>query len=126
MISSPCHPVILRLSWVQTHNPTIDWQTQTITFPQTMSPLVPSPPGSSLSDVSITKPPPPQVRIFPLQAPAFLQEAQGEQIFAIYTTPVTSKDDSPQTTLPQKYADFQDVFNTKHADTLPEHHSYDC
>jgi hypothetical protein len=32
IISTPHHPVILGLPWLEAHNPIIDWQSKTLTF----------------------------------------------------------------------------------------------
>jgi hypothetical protein len=34
LIASPQHPIVLGLSWLETHNPTIDWCNHSISFPQ--------------------------------------------------------------------------------------------
>ena len=45
--------------------------------------------------------------------------------FAIYATPIG---DAQKTSsgIPSQYQDFQDVFEKKNADILPEHRPYDC
>ena len=32
LITSPRHPIILGLSWLETHNPVVDWQSRSINF----------------------------------------------------------------------------------------------
>jgi hypothetical protein len=45
--------------------------------------------------------------------------------FAIYATP-TSEETTTSTNIPTQYKEFQDVFEKKNADILPEHQPYDC
>ena len=33
LISTPRHPIVFVLSWLETHNPTVDWCNRSITFP---------------------------------------------------------------------------------------------
>ena len=42
----------------------------------------------------------------------------------IYATPI--QEETPPTTIPERYKQFQDVFEKKNADILPEHRPYDC
>ena len=34
LIATPRHSIVLGLSWLETHNPMVDWCTRSITFPQ--------------------------------------------------------------------------------------------
>ena len=58
-------------------------------------------------------------------ARAFMKAAKQGASFAIYATP-TSATVATSTTIPKMYQDFQDVFEKKNADILPEHRPYDC
>ena len=39
LISTPRHLIVLGLSWLETHNPTVDWCNRSITFPVRSSPV---------------------------------------------------------------------------------------
>ena len=45
--------------------------------------------------------------------------------FAMMETPFVSPQ-NPDALLPIKYQEFEDVFNTGKASTLPDHYPYDC
>ena len=68
------------------------------------------------------------IQISFLGAAAFLELAEGQPTYAIYATPAPSSvTPGPlPAVLPEKYADFKDVFDKKNADTLPQHRPYDC
>jgi len=103
IICSPHYPVILGLSWLRLHNPYINWRTEAIIFLE-------NPPAtqetSALVSASLA-----QVHQAHIPSPAI---------------PSPKPPPSPLPVLPEKYADFQDVFDKKQADTLPIHRPYDC
>ena len=60
-----------------------------------------------------------------LGARAFLRSSKEDIPFVIYATP-TSEEKTSTTGIPEQYKDFEDVFQKKNADMLPEHRPYDC
>ncbi len=58
-------------------------------------------------------------------ARAFMRAAKNGNMFAIYAIPTSQHVQEP-TKLPAKYEEYQDVFEKKNADTLPQHRPYDC
>jgi hypothetical protein len=103
IIYSPHYPVILGLSWLRLHNPYINWRTETITF-------LDNPPATQ-------------------ENPALISTSLAQVHQKRTSLPATPNPSPPtklSSTLPEKYADFQDVFDKKQADTLPIHRPYDC
>ena len=39
LIATPRHPIVLGLSWLETHNPIVDWCNRSITFPVQLIPV---------------------------------------------------------------------------------------
>ena len=142
IIPSPHHPVILGLPWLEAHNPNIDWQRHTLTFPcpikhqahpiskHSTPSLVPasSPaprqnPVPSQNPASSRKP----IKIAFIDASAFKRASKDNQVFVVQAIPAsTEPSPSPPQALPVKYHDFVDVFSKKNADILPQHRPYDC
>ena len=60
-----------------------------------------------------------------VEAKAFIRAAKNSVPFAIYATPA-SNEATIASTIPDQYKEFQDVFEKKNADILPEHRPYDC
>jgi hypothetical protein len=58
-------------------------------------------------------------------AKAFIRATKTDNPFAIYAT-LTSGETITSTNILTQYKEFQDVFEKKNADILPEHRSYDC
>ena len=123
LIASPRHPIVLGLSWLETHNPTVDWCRHSIVFPQqapypdsmaTNSNLVAHSPDSMGTDSNLVAQFLDSVKTncnsVPTPSPLVL--LRGISI--------------PTNTLPARYHDFSDVFEKKNADQLPEHRLYDC
>ena len=54
-----------------------------------------------------------------------MQAAKSGATFAIYATPMSGQTQKSMQ-LPDQYKEFQDVFEKKNADTLPQHRPYDC
>lgn len=116
IIRSPSNPVILGLSWLEKYNPRIDWISRKLDFPRSIS-------NSSINQVknhesSIVKP-------ALIGAKAFIHAAKEGSTFAIYAAPI-SESVKTSSGIPSQYQDYQDVFEKKNADILPEHRPYDC
>jgi hypothetical protein len=109
IIRTPSSPVILGLSWLVDHNPSIDWRLRRITFPVKANPV---------RRPQIKKP------LF-IGARAFIRSSKEGAPFVIYATP-TSRETTSTASIPGQYKDFQDIFQKKNADMLPEHRPYDC
>ena len=60
-----------------------------------------------------------------LGARAFVRSSKQGTPFIIYATP-TSGEKTSTTSIPEQYKEFEDVFQKKSADMLPEHRPYDC
>jgi hypothetical protein len=60
-----------------------------------------------------------------VKAKAFLRATKKRTMFVIYDTPITKSINGPQA-LPIRYKVYQDVFEKKNADMVPQHHLYDC
>ena len=58
-------------------------------------------------------------------ARAFVRLSKEDAPFVIYVTP-TSGEKNSTAGIPEQYKDFEDVFQRKIADMLPEHRLYDC
>ena len=112
IIRTPSNPVVFGLSWLEKHNPSIDWRLRKMTFPIDHS-------ESKPIRRSRTKKP-----LF-LGARAFVRSSKQGTPFIIYATP-TSGEKTSTTSIPEQYKEFEDVFQKKSADMLPEHRPYDC
>ena len=116
IIRSPSNPVILGLSWLEKYNPRIDWNLRKLDFSKS---FFHSPTNLVNSHkCSIGKP------VF-IGAKAFIHEAKEGSVFAIYAAPISEKVKT-SSGIPSQYQDYQDVFEKKNADILPEHRPYDC
>ena len=58
-------------------------------------------------------------------ARAFVRSSKEDAPFVIYATP-TSREKNLTAGAPEQYKDFEDVFQKKNANMLPEHRPYDC
>ena len=112
IIRTPSNPVILGLSWLEKHNPSVDWKLRKMIFSTERSKKRP------IRKSSIKKP------LF-IGARAFMRTSKEGTPFVIYATPI-SEEKTLATSIPEQYKDFQDVFQKKNADILPEHRPYDC
>ena len=56
---------------------------------------------------------------------AFVRSSKEGAPFVIFATP-TSTEKPSTASIPKRYKDFEDVFQKKNADMLPEHRPYDC
>ena len=117
IIYSPHFPVILGLSWLRLHNPYINWHTETITFLD--SP--PENPGLILTSLAQA-----QHNLAPPTIPSPSSPSDSPPTLQLPSVPSPGPSINLSPVLPKKYADFQDVFDKKEADTLPIHCPYDC
>ena len=133
LITSPRHSIILGLSWLQMHNPIVDWCNLSITFnPQTHSTFptaeTPNPfiPKRTDSDSAIQSSPSIKTD------PSLIAHSSIVAISDLSSNSQTSVPNAQaflnlvSDSLPTKYSDFSDVFEKKNADQLPEHRHYDC
>ena len=104
IIRTPSSLVILGLSWLEDHNPSIDWRLRRITF------LVKS---NAVRRPQIKKP------LF-IGTRAFIRSSKESAPFVIYATPISGEKTST-TSIPEQYKEFEDVFQKKNADMLLEH-----
>jgi hypothetical protein len=112
IIKTPSSPVILGLSWLEQHNPSIDWKLRRMTFPKQYSKNQP------YKRSKVGKP------LF-VGARTFIKSSKEGAPFVIFAAP-TSAEKSSSASIPEQYKDFEDVFQKKNADMLPEHRPYDC
>lgn len=112
VIKTPSCPVILGLSWLARYNPLIDWKLRKVTFPTNSLKV------EFAKTMSRNKP------LF-IGARAFMKEAKHNTPLVIFATP-TYQDATPTFGIPKQYEGFEDVFEKKNADMLPEHRPYDC
>ena len=99
LIATPRHPIVLGLSWLETHNPTVDWCNRSITFP---------------------------VRPIPTRSRHSLDSVAVESGLVATLAVVSGNVTVPVTNLPIRYSDFSDIFEKRNADRLPAHRPYDC
>ena len=90
---------MLGLSWLESHNPTVDWCNHSITFP-VRSIIARS--RHSLDSVAV--------------------ESGLVATLAVVSGDVTI----PINNLPARYSDFSDIFEKRNANRLPAHRPYDC
>lgn len=121
IISSPANPIILGLPWFQVHNPRIDWLTRRITpSVKDVSSLNPS---VSLAPETET------IKISTITLNAFRRHCRKQPytIYAVMVTPTSEGAKAPTSPqVPEKYKEFQDVFDKVKASRLLEHRPYDC
>ena len=98
LIATPRHPIFLGLSWLETHNPTVDWYSRSITFP--ISPI-PARSWHSLDSVA--------------------DESSLVTTLAVVLGDITITVNN----LPAQYSDFSDIFENWNADRLLTHRPYD-
>ena len=125
IISSPSNPLVLGLSWLEMVNPDIDWKKQKLTYSAVVSHKLLEHPRNNPKSCRY------QAQGSEIKVPlmvgarAFMRAAKNGKTFAIYATPLPSPTQGPAK-LPAQYEEFQDVFEKKNADTLPQHRPYDC
>ena len=137
LITSPRHPVILGLSWLEAHNPLVDWRDRSIQFPSLdPPPRLDSPPlradsaTFSLSSTLVTPSLPTNIPTlredFPRSCDLLATPTSLVLSATSPTTALTLLAPPPITRLPAQYEEFLDVFEKKNAERLPEHRLYDC
>ncbi|KAH7432751.1 hypothetical protein KP509_07G038000 [Ceratopteris richardii] len=102
VISSPLNMVIIGMPWLKKHNPNINWEKNKITR----------------RDI--------QKNPTYVGAKAFLHAIRKEPTYMIYVIPAQESKKDDLVYLPNQYKGFEDVFEKKNADILPEHRPYDC
>lgn len=107
----------------------IDWKSRSLTFPLSPSTtnvhhLQTILENSSKEPLLDSRKPKMQKPLF-VGARAFMHAAKTGSMFFVYANPLS---ESTRTTIvaPEQYQEFQDIFNKKNADILPEHRPYDC
>ena len=99
LIATPRHPILLGLSWLETHNPTVGWCNRSITFP--VRPI--------------------------LARPRHFLDYVAVESGLVATQAVLSGDVTiPLNNLPARYIDFSDIFKKRNVDQLPADRPYDC
>jgi hypothetical protein len=113
IVTSPQHTIILCLSWLKAHNPTIDWCNNSITFKLQPHPKISRQWAESISSA--------QLSIRGRNG----SKVDGQVLVLAKAIVHHALDPIPmQTTinpLLSKYKDFQDMFDKKNVDHLPEH-----
>jgi hypothetical protein len=104
LLCSPRFPVILGLPWLRSTNPQVDWKDLTMTF----------------CPLSLTSKPDLDYVMVVVAA------ADDTTSYAQFVLSASEVADTTQAKkLPSEYVSFQDVFEEKNADILPEHRPYD-
>jgi len=110
-------PIILGLSWLEKYNLQFDWSNCSITFlpkkPIVLE-LVVNPPISHHQ--KLQKP-------LYIGARAFTRVAKNSIMFAVYATPTTN---TTIIVLLKQYEAYEDVFEKKNEDILPQYQPYNC
>jgi hypothetical protein len=134
VIKSSSNPLVLGLSWLDRYNPNIDWNTQKLTFQSNSldTPIVIGPLSTNVSSSHSSKnSKEPPVKASRAQLPlsigarAFIRFAKKGNIFAIYATPMP-KQAQNLAQLPTQYKEYQDAFEKKNIDILPQYPPYNC
>lgn len=142
LITSPRHPVILGLSWLEAHNPLVDWRDRSIQFssldhpPQLASPPLRADSTTFSSSSTLAPHVTPTLSLqasilaLPKDSPRSCDLlATPNSLVISATSPATESALLPPSTitrLPPQYEEFFDVFEKKNAERLPEHRLYDC
>ena len=101
-LASPRHPIVLGLTWLEAHNPIVDWCNRSITF---------SEPGCSRKTMKVNSVSHPSEKInSDLANPPSVEDGV---VCGVVSNIVH--------VIPDKYKDFSDVFAKCNADRLPEH-----
>ena len=108
LIASPRHPIVLGLTWLEAHNPTVDWCNRSVTFRE---PGCPRPIQDGVETNSAT--------------PRPIQDGVVSTL-ASHPLAVCGAVSDTMNGIPNRYKDFYDVFEKRNADRLPEHRRYDC
>ena len=130
VIKSPSNPVILGLSWLDRYNPDIDWKGRKLEFPSKEIQKIECLNIRKLEH-SVDKPKQYQPLVFHVKpilmvgARAFVKAAKRGATYMIYATQI-AESTRKSSLLPDQYKEYQDVFEKKNADMLPQHRPYDC
>ena len=98
LIATPQHPIVLGLSWLETHNPTVDWCNRFITF---LVRPIPARSSHSLDSVAV--------------------ESGLVTTLAVVLWDVIVLVNN----LPARYSDFSDIIEKGNVDRLSAHRPYD-
>ena len=112
IVKTPSNPIIHGLSWLEKHNPSMDWRLRTMTFP------------TGHSKNNRVRKPGTKKSLF-IGARAFVKSSKEDTPFVIYATPIRGEK-TLTSSIPEQYKGFQDVFQKKNADMLPKHRPYNC
>jgi hypothetical protein len=130
-IKSSSNALVLGHFWLDKYYPAIDWKLRRLTFQPSIISIqesgymkTSSVPGhqqfqSHHGEMSKTHIP------LVVGTRAFMRATKKETRFAIYATPIADSVKWPEA-LPTHYKEYQDVFEKKNADLLPQHYSYNC
>ena len=116
VIKSPSNPVILGLSWLDRYNPDIDWKKRRIEFKLEK---IESPDMQKLESLSHLKPKVYQ-SILMIGARAFVKAAKQGATYMTYANSIIESNEKSNG-LPDRYKEYQDVFEKKNADMLLQH-----
>ena len=103
--------IILGLSWIRYHRPTIDWTSMTLSFPD-LDLSIPDPDSSNFDSKAFS------------DLPALRDHSVASTSTALLLSCQKTSCDYPD--LPEFYKEFQNVFSEEMADILPENRKYDC
>ena len=99
LITTPRHPIVLGLSWLETHNPTVDCCNRSVTFP---------------------------IRPIPARSRHSLDSVAVESGLVATLAVVSGDVTIPINNLPARYSDFFEIFEKRNVGRLPAHRPYDC
>ena len=123
VIKSPSNPVILGLSWLDRYNPDINWKKRKVEFKLEK---LESPDMQKLEYPSHLKPKvyqsivTPKKSILMIEARAFIKAAKQGATYMIYANSIMESNEK-SSGLPDRSKEYQDVFEKKNADILPQH-----
>ena len=128
VIKSPSNPVILGLSWLDRYNPDIDGKKRKVEFklekiesPNMQKLEFPSHLIPKVYQSIVT----PKTSILMIGARAFVKAAKQGTTYMIYANSIIESNEKPGRLLDQ-CKEYQDVFEKKNADMLPQHRPYNC
>ena len=110
VIQLSCPQIILGMPWLQKWNPRINWRTFTINFCSKDLPIIPNSQGV---ERTLCEHPP-------------LNESRHEQVDKLtISIKITQTEKPKDTTIPEFYVDFADIFLEKTYEQLPPHCPFD-
>ena len=131
VIKSPSNPFILGLFWLDKYNPIIDWKTWRLAFEPNITSIQEYDYGESSSILDHQQFKSHHRKLSKIQVPlvvgakAFMRPAKKRTMFAIYAMPIIESIKGPEALLTH-YKKYQDVFEKKNIDMLPQHCPCDC